>query len=1665
MKKNRLKKQGFTLVEAMMGMTITGIVLVGVISSQMGNYKAVEKNKDVIFAQNKATQMIEELRSVVRKGRSNVNSLDIYDDKNAPNPILTTDDIEGSTTEAKATNQISGNKIQNGKWRFVRDVKISKNSDLAKSRTVIVSVYYADANGNPVQPPLATLSTILSTAHTSNIPTQVIDTYALAINNQPGWWSSLSSLKQTIQDSAYDLKVKNPGLDYRFHFITRSSFGRDPYYSPYCNKTATTASDTNIAYPYVYNGKISDTAHGGNTTYFYNPVEMINDGMRLKTDNTGTTFYNTWYGTKDLPVSTLLDTNNDNELALTNVYSAADQYNHAVRGPEDVAINEKLKNYYSAQDPVVEYEPSYRKFIDDMYESDSLNKNPIHRNLLITNLHGELFPTIPLRNYADAAKTPDGQEVTHNISSTGIINVKDPTNTSKDLLISNKYKRVVTHPEQLEYSTDATKDRKIYLRVYPYLSDPTKTTANVNKIDTISLFIPTTNYVGAQTNGTKTQTLANLPDFKIPDSGTSLSNVITQIKNNIKFQYIDDDFVKRSNNYSAYVKITKPKKNAPPPNSTNIYDILKNYRVTFNPIGSTFFINDGNKSYKFKVVARRTNTGKDDYTPTNFVLPDSDSIIDTNNPDANEDNIYKIVSCDLDKEETLTVPTDLNNYFKNNQVLSTWDTTNFPSTPTTNNGLINKQDGNVWNVQIESLYKKTSSKFDYIYYKNANDPNISTKNNAQLDTNPNTSLGLDATSPEKDPKIHTVYDGTYEVIVNPAFDRMGTGTKTINPGILIKLHGTGTKHIGRYTGSTYIGDGGIPEASRLYGLDYIPSPLGKNMYDPNGNQSYPIKDMNVNNYYTNSFTDTNLGGSNNSDLLFGSGYGAYTGLKGRDLDNSGSYAKNTARWIISINVGKSGNTTNILSGFQDKMMAVETRIGENLNTGMSINQTPNPYDGTVTQKAFLSSNTNGYVVVNDISSETATNGTYPCNSNVSDCVTGSAIASNTTNPTVSDLNKKDLSNLSRTYVWIGDSAQNGIKESERYQMVGDIRHNPYIDTLEYNRVNLHFNTIVDKGSDKDIDTAGSLRNSTSDTSSVDYPNLGDFNANTTLAQNKTVLDISRFFELFKKAITNTNSIYNSLIGYSFYYYGLGGEVGSNGNALNNATITGAKGSVNFIASKIPYNDTLDGQIGEGDGDRYNEILEAGTRPLATTVGSRIIGNNDQSWGSLPWIGELYPDDFFGGTQAVSWSNTGNLPSAISDSGTNTSSSKFSRQLYTKEFKNISSDWATKKAYSITNIEPRNRLTDTGAKIFFHGSDDPGSKSKSFSQYLAAPPIEPSMPTGDITNTGKDLVANYGLIMPSTIDVARPFNFIGDAPDTPLWKMYNSNFSQLYFLNNTTYDTATTSGSTAVFYDSGAGGSTHDDKKYAEMAASAPVVIDSSNWKTSGRTRGYVLINGLASQGIESGTIIGRYALMSMLHTYFRTGNKNSSSDINVLNNRSIMLERTVIQDTTNAKSPAVLTPRDGVEIKLSDSNYGSGIPITWQTSWKKWDGTDYTKDYVTTTDWEEQNVSVKYNVLVSNDNRKTWKYLKLDGALSTELATLGVYNSSHVLNTVLSSSGKAVSDTAKLKLDGLDGEVIFRVEGHRFDVSPEAKLSDPTNGLLIPTNYSYHERTVSINRS
>ena len=1507
MKSSKLKKKkGFSILELSISIGIGSLVLAGVALTQQSNIKAVQKSKDIVFAQNKAIQIIEELRGIVRGGESSTDTLDIYDDKKTYPSVLTVERLQSSDPEVTAPSYTSSNvKGSHGNWKFVRHISVTKNSTDSKSRNINVSIYYGDKFGNASGTPLATLSTILSTSAAGNTPTQVMDTYGIAILNQPGWWAEMVGLKKNFKDAVYDLKVKNPGLDYRFHFISRSSFGRDPYYAPYINEALQTKDDTNIKFPYAYNGKIYDTQRS-KETYYYNGPEMLFDGMRLGVDG-NKPLKNTWY--KDSISSQ----------GNVNVYSAADQFNSSVRWPEELAINKKFQDYYISKNRASDYEPTYRKLLEDMLSSS--DNYPKYRNIMINNLHGELFPAIPLRNYSDPAKDPTGVEVDKDWV-TG--NVLGNTNSI--------HKRVVTHPEQLKYSIDdssAHKDRKIYLRVYPYLASPNSVETSADKINTMSVFIPTNDLVGSKSTETESKSYSS-----DTSGGDKLSNFtispgdIQQIKDNLKINYIDNDWQRRGGNLKGWIKLTNSNliSGTTLPRTFNVGDI-----ISYSPVISSV----AGKTSKFKILA--INGGLTSKELTNGTSEE-----------------FKV--CSTSDDST---------------ILSSGTIFNFA--PTYKGKIKDETD--------------TTDKANV----NGSDFSISTS-----------TINTDS--------LKGVFEGSYEVIVNPAFDRFGEGVKKYQPGILIKLYGSRTKHTQATSGS---GLGGLPTDKKLFGMEYIPSPLGAGM----GATTFPKQG-------TLNFTDK-LDGvvAANKDIM---GNGAYTGLNGRDLDSLGNKTKNTARWIISLNVGNSTtlSSTNILRNFQGSIIPIETRIGNDLNTGLSMNQSPNPYKGEINEST-LKSNTSAnnydyeYVKVNNLTSS--------CEATNTDCGLIAPYASFKE----ANLNKNSLSNVSRTYVWLGSAY---LPETEKYQMSGDPRHNPYIDVLENNWINYYFSR------KNEAITTISYINSGADF----YPNLDPTKyPENAFSSSKPTIDITRSFKLFRDAIVKTNSIYNSLIGFSFYYYSLGGEVGSNGN------------SVNFLAKGLPYNG-VDAKIGESDSPSWNEVLN-------DKASTRIIASNDKKWVSLPWLGELYPDTKFGSTSSldtdIKWANYGNLEAKIEGTVTD---NYFSRQKYTESFKSISNDGTTSKQFSDRVFG--NRLQGEGAKAFFHGSGD-GVNTKSFRHYST------DGTSGALSNTGKDLVANYGLIMPDSIEVPRPFNFSGDNSNVPLWSFYNNEHNTLKMMGNNGTFINTFTGTTdkdSMFYKA------NDNDK----AGSAPVMIDASVNNPTERNRGYVIINGLKSQGLEAGTIISRYSLMSMLHTYLRTGNTTeNTSDSGVLKNRSVMTERTEILDSVNAKklasydSSTKYTPREASDV--SSVKYPSGVPFYWKTNWRKWNNTKYSSDYSNA--WKEKDINVIYNILISKDNGGTWTYLNNDGSISNTNAIAGEVNttSSYVINTItgtdytasetFNDNGTNVNIPSSIKNINIDissfesGPIIVRVEGHRFD-------QYSGNNIELPNNYTYHQRVFNVKK-
>src|SRR5262249_22051388 len=99
-------------------------------------------------------------------------------------------------------------------------------------------------------------------------------------------------------------------------------------------------------------------------------------------------------------------------------YALADFFNHAMRYPEEKALwTQRGQDVTAREQEIAEAKAAGTtppKELDDMSKEptlrlllEDLNTSPTkYQNALVINLHGELLPTVPLRNYADPARSP-----------------------------------------------------------------------------------------------------------------------------------------------------------------------------------------------------------------------------------------------------------------------------------------------------------------------------------------------------------------------------------------------------------------------------------------------------------------------------------------------------------------------------------------------------------------------------------------------------------------------------------------------------------------------------------------------------------------------------------------------------------------------------------------------------------------------------------------------------------------------------------------------------------------------------------------------------------------------------------------------------------------------------------------------------------------------------------------------------------------------------------------------------------------------------------------------------------------------------------------------------------------------------------------------------------
>jgi prepilin-type N-terminal cleavage/methylation domain-containing protein len=408
---------GFTLVEVMLALLVFSIVSLAIISGVVLMSRQSQHVRDRAFAAEKVMQMLEELRGVVSASGSGIQALanlDLYDDGTTYNYVLTT------RQEVKDPGDVtSGNAAR----KYKRLVNVLHTND-ALSRMVYVKV--CDASGAV----LAEAASLMRTAVSDYFPAQVYDVYLLELENVPGWWTTLTTLRPTLDNVIQDIQNRNPGLQLRIHYVTRLAYGRDPFYTPFVNG-ATLASAAAFPYVYFYPGLVGPDNTGNNINY-YEPNTIFG---RINLDNTS---YPNGAPTTPTP-------------ALPNGYSMADQFNHAVRYPDEVALY-AASTAAAAGSGVATPEISWRMLIEQMNTSSTTM-----RNLLVVNAHGEMLPLPPMRNYSDPAK--------------------DPAN--------NPYARAVAHTENLHYASGSA----VNLRVYAYSASTGAVSASA-MISTITVLLP-----------------------------------------------------------------------------------------------------------------------------------------------------------------------------------------------------------------------------------------------------------------------------------------------------------------------------------------------------------------------------------------------------------------------------------------------------------------------------------------------------------------------------------------------------------------------------------------------------------------------------------------------------------------------------------------------------------------------------------------------------------------------------------------------------------------------------------------------------------------------------------------------------------------------------------------------------------------------------------------------------------------------------------------------------------------------------------------------------------------------------------------------------------------------------------------------------------------------
>ncbi|MFN3428678.1 MAG: hypothetical protein ACK46X_01865, partial [Candidatus Sericytochromatia bacterium] len=464
-----MKRLGATIMEVTIAALVLGIVVMGFASFQIATVKQNQRERDRAFAMQKCVQIMEELKIKVA-GNANTLLDDYGQGDTTYSYSLAADNI------TPFSGPLSDNIQEGAGYRFVRQIWVRPLPRDKGARQVTVRVFRSTAKATPGVKagavPLATLANIFKSTPNIVVPTQQFDLYSIGVTeNTLGKMDYCSypwaTANEDYMRSAMSyLSNATSGLSMVIKPIRLTSYGRDTYYSPLHND--------HEYWTWYYDKTAGATLSNPNTVplnhVYFRPG--MNEWWHVLALGQGQSTY--WRAPDTIPEAEtpsrypILHGNTNGHLyEVQPAYSYADQNNHSLRYHE---VQEKqrvrgntavLNNYLGSGNSYGSYrwspdnyELTLRGLLDDMIAGK-------RKNAILLNMHGEVFPMIPMRNYSDAAKVPAHTDMAALKDNWGVS--ATDANTAK----AGAAARLVTHPRTLEYDTNDV----VELRVFPHFSD------------------------------------------------------------------------------------------------------------------------------------------------------------------------------------------------------------------------------------------------------------------------------------------------------------------------------------------------------------------------------------------------------------------------------------------------------------------------------------------------------------------------------------------------------------------------------------------------------------------------------------------------------------------------------------------------------------------------------------------------------------------------------------------------------------------------------------------------------------------------------------------------------------------------------------------------------------------------------------------------------------------------------------------------------------------------------------------------------------------------------------------------------------------------------------------------------------------------------------------